>query len=344
MKRPHRPHDEQSVQRKRKTVVVQGYFTDIAIIINDLFREDISREFLFSHLKQQFKKKTIQGKCIATLKIAHEAYHIAKLDCNRFAFRDSNYCLRVFNASTETCTETSIPLSNTRHAMVQLSHNKLAVVDQNSNMISVYDIARNLCILSWDSGGVNDYNRYLIIKLHDGRILTSANNVMTIWNPLTGKRELTFKKGHRYGINSVIQLDNNEQIASCASDKKIKIWNIKNGKCVITLTSTESTSAITQLDGTTIVSGGHGILKYWNIKTGKCVMEVLHGQSVLTKLIKLQDGRIASSSYNRIVNIWQGSCCMLSINGHNSNIMDLIQLDGGKLVTASCDGTVKVWE
>ena len=63
-------------------------------------------------------------------------------------------------------------------------------------------------------------------------------------------------------------------------------------------------------------------------------------------LLLLNDGRLASSSVDGTINIYNLTKeyhCELCLKGHSSNVSYISQIDNGKLISCSSDKTIKIW-
>ena len=170
---------------------------------------------------------------------------------------------------------------------------------------------------------------YKIASLPDGRILSSScgSCELKIWNAQNGTCDMIlvenyyihkklFTSSHKNTITYIGYISDSfstYRVISGASDYTIKIWNVKTGKCEMTLNHSHRVEYIAVLPDERVISGlaANRLLNVWNLKTGKC-------DSVLTddKNIKnssydwikyvhvLSDGRIVSITNDRLIRIW----------------------------------------
>lgn len=68
---------------------------------------------------------------------------------------------------------------------------------------------------------------------------------------------------------------NGRTLYSGSSDKTIKQWNVKTGKCTKTIQDGRIRSIVLSPDGKTLLSGASNpeffSIRQWDIKTGKCI-------------------------------------------------------------------------
>ena len=75
-----------------------------------------------------------------------------------------------------------------------------------------------------------------------------------------------------------------------------------------------------------------------------CVTKIKTHKDSISFLNILQDGRLISSSYDNIINIYNKNTfeVELSINEHSNNIYSITQLKNGIIISCSADGTIKL--
>src|SRR5438477_156573 len=77
-------------------------------------------------------------------------------------------------------------------------------------------------------------------------------------------------------------------------------------------------------------------------------IQTLNGHThYVMSLIQLNDGNIASSSYDYSIKICNPNNkyqCIQTLNGHTHYVMSLIQLNDGKIASGSWDNSIKIWD
>ena len=71
-----------------------------------------------------------------------------------------------------------------------------------------------------------------LIKIHDNKIVSSGDNIIKIWDVITGKCLKTLQ----HLCNCLIKI-NDKQIASFSSIRTIKIWDVITGNCLNNINS-----------------------------------------------------------------------------------------------------------
>jgi len=112
----------------------------------------------------------------------------------------------------------------------------------------------------------------------DGNRLISASpeGVCKVWDIRAGKATQLLKGAHTGRVYKAMLNGNDTMVASCASDKKICIWDLRKIDKPVSV-NTESESCIMACDWTTdnthVLSGTmYGIVNSLNVQTNKMVM------------------------------------------------------------------------
>ena len=119
-------------------------------------------------------------------------------------------------------------------------------------------------------------------------------------------------RGHNGGIPKIVKLSS-QHLASCSADASIKVWNLQQGQCTMTLEKAHS-DYIYGLDasGSSIVSGGRD-----------------RQLNVFDKTTLALKGRLTSGKDGL---------------AHSSTIYDVCKIAEHLFASASRDGIVKVWD
>ena len=111
----------------------------------------------------------------------------------------------------------------------------------------------------------------------DGRfIVTARGTALTLWDAQTHRRIHNFE-GHvmrssvRFnykqdlGISSVVISPDSKYLASCATDKTLRIWDLKNGRCLRLLEGRFQLARFSPAGGTLLSADFDGRLQLWDI-------------------------------------------------------------------------------
>jgi len=177
--------------------------------------------------------------------------------------------------------------------------------------ILIWNLVTGLCSHSINA---HEGEVYYITKLNYNQILSGGSDTLIkLWtknlkeNTFFNQRTFT---GHTSAVLSIIKL-NKSQIAS-GCDDSLRIWDLENGQCLITITSDNSFVHLEKIN------------KYFFVFAG---------------------GRIDDFSnyyYIEIMDTITGDC-IYTINGHTSQIINLKKFNVNMLISASSEGTIKIW-
>ena len=80
---------------------------------------------------------------------------------------------------------------------------------------------------------------------------------------------------------------------------------------------------------------------------GECVNTLQGHTNVVSSLVLLPDGKLASGAYDKSIRIWDTNNnfnCVNTLQGHTSYVLSLVLLPDGKLASGSYDNTIRIWE
>ncbi|MCI4626957.1 MAG: AAA family ATPase, partial [Candidatus Magnetoovum sp. WYHC-5] len=139
-------------------------------------------------------------------------------------------------------------------------------------------------------------------------------------------------------------------LASASSDDTVKIWNVRDGSLLRTLSDhrEEVNFVAFSPDGTYIASASSdGTIKIWNVKDGSLLRTLSDHRKEVNSVAFSPDGTyIASASSDDTVKIWnvRDGSLLRTFNDHREEVNSVaFSPDGTLLVSASSDGTIKTW-
>ncbi|MCQ2818040.1 MAG: hypothetical protein MJ252_12310, partial [archaeon] len=157
-------------------------------------------------------------------------------------------------------------------------------------------------------------------------------------------------KAHDDWIRNLILLKDG-RLASCSDDKTIKIFNLINYKCDLTI-SVHSAAVyfISQLDNGKLIScSGDKTIKIGNISNNiyQCEATLVGHREWVVKVIPISKNRIVSCSYDKKIGVWNSEPpydLIIALNIHRGYVNSIIQIKNEEiLVSASWDSTLKFW-
>lgn len=166
--------------------------------------------------------------------------------------------------------------------------------------------------------------------------------VCTNWR--YGRCSIKVFRGHTNGV-MCLQFDDS-MLATGSYDATIKIWDIRTGKELRTLTGHESGVRALQFDDRKLISGSlDRSLKIWNWRTGECI-STYHGHSGGVISVHFEAHLLASGSMDKTIKIWNfEDKSTFLLRGHTDWVNEVkIDIVSCTLFSASDDCTVRLWD
>jgi WD40 repeat protein len=189
-------------------------------------------------------------------------------------------------------------------------------------------------------------------------ISCSADATIKIWN-LTNFELLKTLRAHTKHVYSVCLLAAKKSgsfclytdslAASASLDRTIRIWNLKNGKNVLTIESKDfayATSLLLLLNENLASGESDGLVKIWDVTTGLLVNSLSGHTNKIASLVNLNSKHLASGSHDGQIRIWNyhNGACLRTFKSHLQTVSSLsLFKNGNLLLSASLDRTVKIW-
>jgi glucose repression regulatory protein TUP1 len=195
----------------------------------------------------------------------------------------------------------------------------------------------------------------------DGKYLaTGCNRTAQIYDTKTGAKTVVLndkaasKTGDLY-IRSVCFSPDGKYLATGAEDKKIRIWDIKQGvvRSIFDGHQQEIYSLDFSQDGRLIVSGsGDKTARIWNMEDGSSKVLTINDDTTtdagVTSVAISPNGQlVAAGSLDSIVRLWDVASGTLveRLKGHRDSVYSVAFTPDGKgLVSGSLDKTLKYWD
>jgi len=154
------------------------------------------------------------------------------------------------------------------------------------------------------------------------------------------------QKGHSDSVRSVAISPDGKTLASGSEDNSIKLWDMKTGKEIRSLTghSDSVRSVAISADGKTLASGSEdNSIKLWDMKTGKEIRSLIgHSDSVRSVAISADGKTLASGSGDNSIKLWDMKTGkeIRSLIGHLSTVSSVsISPDGKTLAGGTRSGS-----
>lgn len=205
-------------------------------------------------------------------------------------------------------------------------------------------------ILASDSGGLHTIK---ILNWQTGQELRTIGALSLGQSNLAQTVAIfsTFVVGHSNEIQSIVFSPDGKILASGSADNTIKIWDVKKGKEIRTITghSAGVESVAFDPDGKILASGSHDkTTKIWEWRTGEelCTLRG-HGDSVKAVAFSPDGQTLATCSRDSTIGIWdvKTSREIHTLTGHSVVVFSVaFHPDGKTLASGSGDKTIKLWD
>ncbi|WAL62333.1 WD40 domain-containing protein [Thermocoleostomius sinensis] len=182
----------------------------------------------------------------------------------------------------------------------------------------------------------------------DWMAIGEASGKVRLYN---SEGELFICEGHMGWVRSVSFSADGELLASAGDDRIIRLWNVRTGQCLKTLSG--HTDLIRSVcfapQSLLLASGGDDrTVKLWNVETGQCVTTLTgHEGRVLSVAFSPDEQQLASGNSDRTIRLWDVQTGKNSaiFRGHSAKIWTVaFSPDGLHLVSGGADKTVRLWD
>jgi len=174
------------------------------------------------------------------------------------------------------------------------------------------------------------------------QIASGGDQMVQLWD---------ISAGHSMKVNNVQCSPKGDLIASCSSDRTIRLWDVDTGVCRRTLSghrdSVFSIAYSSQRDQMVSGSGDKSVW-LWDLETGECLYDFTgHSDSVYSVAFSPSGKKVASASDDGTVRLWSVriGICISTLVGHTDFVRSVVYSpDGKQLASGSKDGTARIWD
>jgi len=154
---------------------------------------------------------------------------------------------------------------------------------------------------------------------------------------------------HAGNVNACSYSPDNLFILSCSDDHNIKLWDVKNGELIKSISGSQKNnkSCIFSPDGGKILLIRGGLLEIWDIITGLKVLTLRGHNSLVTCCAYSPDGLfIVSGSEDKRLKIWDAvkGIELLTLIGHAEGIKFCAYSPNGKKIISGSYKQLFVWD
>jgi WD40 repeat protein len=179
-----------------------------------------------------------------------------------------------------------------------------------------------------------------LCELSDGRIASSDENTIKIWNV---KRRCCLRTLSNCGIiNSIISLRNGNIVSA---GQFIAVHNPHTGKIIDKMAHNRIVHTIAMMhDGDIIGAGEDDYMRIWNVRSMLCTRLISVGSIDFTCMVVLYDGMIACGGGDGVIRVWKPSGVFFKSIRVSQQSIDII-VDLGEGIVACVDKTsVEIWD
>lgn len=194
---------------------------------------------------------------------------------------------------------------------------------------------------------------HVSLSVDGGRIISSSDNVISLWDAGSGARLKYPLKGHSGAVYSVAFSPDGTRIISGGGDNTLRLWDARSGLPIGSPFKGHTRNVCCVAfspDGKQIISGSvDTTLRLWNADGGSPVKYPLKGHNgAIFSVAFSPDGcQIVSGSGDNTLRLWDTGSgrCLRHFIGHISIVNSVaFSPDGKQIVSGSSDHTIRLWD
>ncbi|GLI65559.1 hypothetical protein VaNZ11_009122 [Volvox africanus] len=224
--------------------------------------------------------------------------------------------------------------------------------------VSITDAEERVPLKKLDGHHTKGVNAVDWSSLYKFVVTGSLDRRVIMWNPFSQK-PLAVLSGHNAAVTGVVVNDRDNQIISMSTDHIIKIWDIRNHKCVqslpdrdlISMPQSSGDDAVTPLlydpDRRQLVTGFMKP-KVWKMTTAGAGATQAHNAAVTRVMYNSNFSEAISADHGGTVSVWHvpsGKLRYRFLQCHGDKRITALAFDAAKrrLITGAEDGDCKIW-
>ena len=181
----------------------------------------------------------------------------------------------------------------------------------------------------------------------------STDGMISVWNPTSGKRLISFSGAHSISIQAVAFSPDNKQLAAGTSDGMVRTWDVETWKPTSETTRGHQGGVLSVCfspDSSRVVSGSEDCtIIVWDSKDLRAIFKPLEGHHghVTSVVFSVDNKHLFSGSTDGFVRAWDVGTgeSVLTFAAHDKPIRCLaLSPNGERLASGSDDTRIKVWD
>lgn len=194
------------------------------------------------------------------------------------------------------------------------------------------------------------------------RLVLTSDTFSQVWDIEARAIRYQFA-GHEQDIYSLDFASDGRHIASGSGDRTIRIWDIQENVCVLTLSIEDGVTTVAMSPDNRFVAAGSldKSVRIWDVSTGAFVErtegEQGHKDSVYSVAFSPRGGHLVSGSLDRTIRMWKinnhydinsgprSGECVRTFEGHKDFVLSVaLTPDGAWVMSGSKDRGVQFWD
>lgn len=178
-----------------------------------------------------------------------------------------------------------------------------------------------------------------MVNINNKLICGLENGSIQIWDLIEFKVLKLIDQAHKEAI-ICIQVWNNSRIFTSSNDFKLKLFDLNTYECLRTFHGHYDPVYHISIQNNKLISFSTMQVKEWNLIDGNCLSIKSRHSSGPCHLYLRNDLYI--DTYRKSIQINKNETVKI-LNGHNYSVSCLIELENNKIASCSYDGIINIW-